>query len=389
NGEYCRDARLLDGDDTQHIRDLDLAGHVMGSHFHTYQLTDADEYWESVPKSAATEEVLQAIWDAQLGECEEALGHEVYRIDPALDSSVTDATAFVQDHKLAYGVAVEPAGEAFSYAHWNHKPWNPFRKKPGTKLTEDHTHPMLGVMSVPQTGQVEPQGKHQVMASVPQIQRQFMMLVAEWRERERAGDSPRLWTFGIMTHPNDNAAHREDMEAIVAWLKTWTETVTAKGNAVAEFATDADIVQRYEAWEAKNPGASSFDYDWEAYLAGDIWPYPYWVEGATLGLKDCDYIGEFDLGPDVQAYEFANREVLRSPPNAEGISVMNIGELRLPVFMLWSHGGPSSVADLSGSVTGTVFVRDGLTGEVTTADASQITVPVHPVIVCETDDYWP
>jgi hypothetical protein len=108
-----------------------------------------------------------------------------------------------------------------------------------------------------------------------------------------------------------------------------------------------------------------------------------------MGLKDCDYVGEIDQGADVQAYEFANREVLRSPANDEGISVMNIGDLRLPVYMLWSHGGPSSVADLSGSVTGIVFVRDGLTGDVTTADSSQITVPVHPVIVCETDDYWP
>ena len=204
NGEYCRDARVLNGDDTTHLEALEAAGHVMGSHFHMYRFSGENEFWKRVSTATASQTDLEQIWSDQVGECEQILGHSLFRIDPAIMSSLVDSEEIVEDLREASQPQIEPGAETFSYTDWNQKPWNPYRRMRGTSLTEDPDRDILAVTSIGQVGQLVPAGKHQIMASVGQIQRQFLALVAEWRENEQLGLTPKVWQFGIMTHSPPN-----------------------------------------------------------------------------------------------------------------------------------------------------------------------------------------
>lgn len=384
NGEYCRDARLLNGDDSAHLAALEDQGHVMGSHFHMHRFSGHNEFWKLVSTSTASQADLEQIWSDQVGECEQTLGHTLFRIDPAISSSLVDSAAIVEDLKEASQPQVEPGSETFSYTDWNQKPWNPYRRMRGTSLTEDPTRDILAITSIGQVGRLAPSGKHQLMASVPQIQRQFLSLVAEWREHERLGLTPKVWQFGIMTHPNQNITYQDEMQDIVEWLATWTEQTTAQGNVIAEFATDANVVEQFEQWEASYPGESSFDYDWEAYLAGHPEPYPYLLEGISLGLKDAELDAQLNgwQTEGVMAFRLYKREVVRGPADSEGLRNMNIGDLyEEPLYLLWSTTGESVEIDFSAEQSGTLYQIDSQTGELSTVNAGSLTVPTAAVVV--------
>jgi len=386
NGEYCRDARvLLTEPDTDHLTLLAEGGHVMGSHFHNFRFTGEDEYWESVPKDAATEAVLRGIWNDQVTECETTLGTRLFRIDPAMVSSILDAGDVVNELKNEYGFEVEPVGEIFSYTDWSHKPWNPFRRQLDSKLLEDSTRTVLGLVSLGQVGQLEPEGKHQLMTTVPQIKRHFLAQVAEWREHERQGLPPKVWQFGIMTHPNQNRLYQDEMIEMVTWLAEWTEKTTAQGNMIAEFSTDPDVLARFEAWEEANPGASSFSFDWDAYLAGETVPYPYSLEGLTMGLKDLELDTELDTwrAEGVTVYRLYRRPVLRGAADAEGLREMVISESvdDTALYLMWSNQGVDVEIDVSSEVDGALLQLDSTTGEISTVDSARLVVPTSAVLV--------
>jgi hypothetical protein len=390
NGEYCLDSRLLDGDDTAHLLDLEANGHAMGSHFHMYRYTGENFFWASVSQSTATEADLDEIWDQQIGECELVLGHSLSRIDPAIGSKLLDTEAYINAKKEAYGAFIEPGGEVLSYSKWNFKPWNPFRRALGTKLSEDPDRRSVAVSSIGQVGKLEPDGKHQVMGTAEQIQRQFLALVAEWREHERKGDPPKMWQFGIMTHPNQNFENRDDVETLVKWFQKWTQETTLGGNVVAEFATGEQVLEKFEAWEKANPGVSSFSYDWDAHLAGNPPPYPYDLEGVTLGLLDCEFEEELTLWQDVgvRVFKLRNREVLRGPANVEGQESMTILDLRDPVYLLWSNTGESVTVDFSSQEAGPLYQSNSVTGAVSSVDAQTLVVTPMAIVVSGTDMYW-
>jgi hypothetical protein len=390
NGEYCLDSRLLDGNDTGHLLDLEEAGHAMGSHFHMYRYTGQNFFWQPVSQATATEADLDEIWDQQIGECELVLGHSLSRVDPAIGSSLLDTELYINAKKEEYGAFIEPGGESLSYSKWNFKPWNPFRRALGTKLSEDPDRASVSVSSIGQVGQLEPAGKHQIMGTTEQIQRQFLALVSEWREHERNGDPPKLWQFGIMTHPNQNLENRGDVETLVQWFHNWTQETTLNGNAVAEFATGEQLLAKFETWEDANPGVSSFSYDWDAHLAGNSPPYPYDLEGVTLGLLDCEFEEELTLWQDlgVRVFKLRNREVLRGPANLEGQESMTILGLRDPVYLLWSNTGESVTVDFSSQEAGPLYQSNSVTGAVSVVDAQTLVVTPMAMVVSGTDLYW-
>lgn len=375
NGEYCADATRLG--DTAHLLDLEARGHVLGSHFHMYE-AGPNHFWPPVSQSSATEGDLRQIFADHIDACTAALGHDLFRIDPAIGGAGIDGEPLLNELKSDAGVSVEPGGEAFSYAGWNHNPLNPFRRAEGSKLSEDPARPIAAMAAMGQVGQLVPAGKHQVMTTAAQIERQFLVVLAQRRAAALAGDPPRIWQLGIMTHPFENQEYQEEMSNLVAWLDTFTDDGTAT------FGTDRDVMDALTSWEAANPGMSSFSFDFEGWLGGAEVPYPYRAEGLTLALLDSEVVNTLELA-GLRGYELRHREVTRGPANAEGVRTLTIGDATLPLFMLWAEGD-SVVVDMSDRLgTGaTAMAADGSTRGVDPAavevDSLGLVLTDHPEI---------
>ena len=400
NGEYARDARVLrtdgDGDDTDHIRDLVARGHSVGVHFHPARFTGVREFWEPVPMSLVTPAVAREMFEQHVGEVEAALGASVRRIDAALDWSSAEMVAEYAALMAEFGLDLEPAGEDFTYTPWQGLPWSPFRRQGGTKLREDASSPWLTIPTHGQTGEAIPRGLHAVVGTVPQIERRFLELVAE-RDQARATGQPwRVWAMGFLTHPDQNALFREDVTALMDWLVA--QFGPASPRPIVQFVTDAELASIFETWEAARPGASSFDFDWEGWLAGvftadpgDDVAYPYGTEGVALALADAEVVRRRDelSAQGIVVWELEHRAVTRGPRQENGLEpVLGVGDADAehPLFLVYSLGGEARV-DFSGVLAGTLFVKDGVTGEVSTTGASDLAVGPAPRVVSATDLY--
>ena len=249
----------------------------------------------------------------------------------------------------AHGVPIAPGGEVFSYTDWNMKPWTPFRAAPGTYLQHDATGPRVGLASIGQLGQSSAEGLHAINASVPQLKRHFLMVLSEWREHERNGEPPQIWTFGVMTHPDKNNQYRAEVTELLAFFNSFTAEVTDRGNPVAQFATDVEVAAVYEAWEGANPDGERLDFNWLEHREGNTQPFPYLMEGVVNGLLHCELdeaTPELDLGGDVRAFKLWKRDQALGPPDAEGRrGLVNIGDLLHAVYLLWSDGDLLGLAE--------------------------------------------
>lgn len=378
NGEFCADALRLG--DTDWLVDLEQRGHMMGSHFHMYRATGINHFWAPVSTATATEQTLREIFSDHVTACEQVFGEPVYRVDPAINSPLVDEDVLVPDLTAAKGVMAEPAGEAFSYTDWNHNPLTAFRRQVGTKLLEDPTRPVVGVSSMGQVGQLEPAGKHMLMASGAQLKRQFLVLLAQRRAAERAGEPPRVWQFGIMTHPFENAQYRDEIEDLVFWLADF------QADGLVEFVSDGELVDAVEDFEAQYPGVSSFSFDLDAWLAGDEVAYPYGAEGFTRALLDAEVVGELDI-PGVHAFELNHRAVLRGPRNEEGVRSVAVGAPDAHLIALWPRDAGTTV-DLTPWLGDSAVVMTAVDGTLNTVDPSSLSVPPLGVVVTDDSSIW-
>lgn len=400
NGEYARDARVLrtdgDGDDTDHVRDLVARGHSVGVHFHPARFTGVREYWEAVPMPAVTPEVARAMFEDHVGEVEAALGASVRRMDSALDWSspemVTEYAALMAD----FALDLEPAGEEFTYTPWQGMPWSPFRRRSGTRLHEDASSPWLTIPTHGQTGEAIPRGLHAVVGTVPQLERRFLELVAQ-RDHARATGQPwRVWAMGFLTHPDQNAQFRAEVTALMDWLVA--QYGPGSPRPIVQFVTDAELASIFETWEAANPGASSFDFDWDGWLAGvfdgdagnDV-AYPYDVAGVALALADAEVVRRRDelAAHGIVVWELQHREVTRGPRQENGLEpVLAVGDpdAENPLFLVYALAGEDRL-DFSSVLSGTVFVKDGVSGEVSMASAADLVIGTEPLVVSASDLY--
>ena len=145
------------------------------------------------------------------------------------------------------------------------------------------------------------------------------------------------------------------------------------------------MLARFEAWEEANPGASSFSFDWDAYLAGETVPYPYSLEGLTMGLKDLELDTELDTwrAEGVTVYRLYRRPVLRGAADAEGLREMVISESvdDTALYLMWSNQGVDVEIDVSSEVDGALLQLDSTTGEISTVDSARLVVPTSAVLV--------
>jgi hypothetical protein len=393
NGEYARDSFTImanaEGDDTEHLHDLIARGHAMSSHFHPFVLSDSDEFWENVSGRKMTTALMDQLWADHLESIENALGFGIIRADPAHDRNTEQLMAHYNSLLRRYDLSVENVGESFSRTRWSHRPWNTFRRNILTGLTEDLNGSMVAVHSYPQVGREVPQGRHIVISTVPQLKRRFIDITMQWLYSQATGQAPRIWTFGIMTHPDSNARYQDEMLEMLEWLAEMTTIESPFGGPIAEFVTDTELVGLHEAWEDEYPGASSFSFDLEAYEAGEDVPYPYDLEGMVLATHDGEFTSFLDTweNDDVMAVALVHRNVQRSAPQSNGAVTTTIGDLGEALYVLWTPGDPV-VIDMSAEVGPILFRCDGVTGAVEAIDSGAVMVTSVPQVVSITDTYF-
>jgi hypothetical protein len=189
--------------------------------------------------------------------------------------------------------------------------------------------------------------------SVPQLQRRFLMLYAEWLGRERTGAEDRVWTFGFVFHPEDGDGFNGALAELLTWLDAnFVGKTSPQGNVIARYATAGDIAQEFYTWEAQHPGASSF-----SYVVDD--PYPYTYEIVPRMLEGAAYEAEVDLG--------------------EGATAFRLSKDGQPIYLLWSDAGEQTI-DLSAELSGQVHVTDATGGE-SAQDASALHLTEEPSFV--------
>jgi len=379
------------GDDTAHIRELVSRGHSVGIHFHPYAFTGVNEFWEHYDNSEVTPAIMENIWRSQIEEVQLALGASFRRIDPAGPRNTPPLEAKFAELMTEYGFDAAPAGEVFTYTEWEHKPWTPFRQQFPTPLLEDLDNQWVGMSSIGQVGLVVPQGKHALTLSVGQIKRRFMMVYAQWMHQRLTGGPQKVLNFGMMTHPDKNLDYREEVAELMRFfgdeVSTW---VGPDGQPVIAFATDEEVVDAYYVWEGEHPGESSFSFDYEAHIAGSTQAYPYDLAGISTGLIDAEFDEVLSDGSSdgVRVFAFRYREVFREvnplgePPN----TITGVGELQEPVYLVVAD--EPVVVDLSSTLSGSVFVKAGDTGEVTTTTATSVAAGVVPVLVSPSQDHF-
>ena len=245
--------------------------------------------------------------------------------------------------------------------------------------------------SIGQVGLEIPKGKHALTLGMGQIKRRFMMAYANWAYMRNTGAPERIYQFGMMTHPDQNADYRELMTELMRFfgedVMSWE---ASDGEPVIALVTDEELVDAYYSWEEEHPDTSSFSFDYEAHMNGEEQPYPYALEGLALGLKDAEFEERLDaLSTDsLQVFKFRYREVFRQaqPGQEPSEKITGIGELLEPVYMLISSV-PTTV-DLSAELQGIVYMKNGDTGEVTNVNANAIEIGVVPVLIAGTDGYF-
>jgi hypothetical protein len=187
---------------------------------------------------------------------------------------------------------------------FGHVPWNPYR--PGiSAIAEDLSGWYL---TIPQGQVIGQTGAHKGIVqdgTAEHYEQQFLQLYANWLEASRAGVSPRVWSFGWGVHTGDldeGSPSRDAIQKLIPWLH---DEMVAKasplGIAPARFASYPEITEEYLAWEAANPGVSSFSY---TSNAKDYSLYPY-LESANRYLTKLNYEKELANVADARVFELA------------------------------------------------------------------------------------
>jgi hypothetical protein len=239
-------------------------------------------------------------------------------------------------------------------AYFGHIVWNPWRPaasdEPAHELQEDLGASYIALDHLAQIGRSE---SHGMDVTVPQMQRRFLMLYAEWLARERSGAEDRVWTYGFVVHPNYSDQHNADVAEFFSWLdEHFIGRTSAHGNMIARYASVGEIAAEYEAWEDKHPGVSSFSFQPDD-------PYPYTYELMPIMLEGSAYVGEVGLG--------------------EGVTIFELSKEGRPIYLLWSDLGQRTV-DFSEEMAGQVRVT-GISGQESTQNAAAIGVTEEPLFV--------
>lgn len=377
NGEFSEYAEVR-GDEGR-LRFLRSRGHSMGIHFHHNVNTGVDHFWEEVPEGVRDDSFYEDLFDDHFSAVQSAVGASPVRADaafaPETDDEWDQYEALLQDHN----VTAIGAGEAFSgIMEWNQNPFNPYRRAYGTQVEEDWSGSTIAIPSYPQVGLEEPGGLHRLYTSIPQLKRQFLMVLANRHWEQTTGLPSRVWTMNVMTHLDQNTRHAE----ILDWMRFIGHTAEWTGGAdpATEWVTDAEIIETFEEWETTTTAATSFDFDLESHDAGVDQDYPYLLEAMAETLVGTEFKAQVDLHDDVLSWRLDHRDMEYLGTDWHGNPEYELTDADGEMIMAWSTDGLRTV-DVRGWATGSVTIMDADDGSTRSVPAAAVPIGPKPVLI--------
>lgn len=253
-----------------------------------------------------------------------------------------------------FGFQIEAAPEFFNL-YFHHYPFNAWRYRQGTQLGEDFEGPTV---AIPFMAQIGSEGAHGPFGSSdcrpPSLKKHFLMLYLEWRRAERVGELPKIWTIGWASHPHNNAAFHEQIEEMWRWLNTYfINKPSPRGNVIAVYRTDEEILNAFKSWERENPGASSFD-----WKQGD--PYPYHYLALQKRTERAGWAEQLDRW------------------KGQGITCHRLVSEDSSLYLLWSDKG---ALEIDFDLLPPPFERLDAAGRSATVDNGKLRVEQEPILV--------
>jgi len=258
----------------------------------------------------------------------------------------------------------QPGPEEDYFEFYNHHIWHPFRPSSTNDMGEDLSASFVSVTQGSVVGrETVHHGVLQDM-SIGAMKRQFLQLYVNWRFRDRHGFPEKIWSWGWGSHPEDfvpGGVEREALVEMVEWLDLhFASRVEPTGSAVMQWSTHRATAAAYFAWEAANPGTSSFSLD---SLSVDWEEYP-WLRPVAEELRDFDWIEDLSLGGGVNAFRL----------DKDGDEAI----------LLWRDSGVSAV-DLTGELAGDARVVALESGLHLGLNDGPVAVAAEPLLVTEFD----
>ncbi|RLE59009.1 MAG: hypothetical protein DRJ35_06725 [Thermoprotei archaeon] len=358
NGWYMQLA--FEKNDLSLLEKLLDSGHEIGTHAHSICYDDSERKWYPCADpdrwfsdaKIAVDRVLRAIGKGE--------NRVMCAMFPRGEYSQECSLMSRYGYDIGLGNRPEIALNFFGHIVWN--PWRPSCVDDyDTSLVENFSTPFVSIDHRAQIGSTTSHGGVDSRAST--LKRQFLMIFLEWKTREVCGVEDKIWSWGVVDHPNYGSRYRSDIEDFFEWLNNYfIDVVTVHGNVVAVYSTASEVTDEYYDWESSNPGRSSF-----SYRAG--MGYPYITEFSKNILLSSQYVGEKNFGSKIVGF-------ILKPIGSSTINGFTVKQ----VIILWNNGRSNASVDLSEYFSNKVNVCTPW-GECTTSDPSRITVGDLPVIV--------
>ena len=350
NGYYIQHA--LRRNELEPLERLAAEGHEIGTHAHSICYDKVGDKWFRCSNADQWFKDAKTLVDTMLKE----IGAEGNRAMCAMFGKGMYSHEDDLMKKYGYDIGIGNRPE-IALNYFGHIVWNPWRAEctdlEGYALKEDKN---VGFISIDHRAQIGSTTSHGgVDSRSDTLKRQFLMLYIEWKYRELRDYEDKVWTWGVVHHPNYGDKYNDHIEDFFSWLnKYFINKKTPSGNLIAVYSTASEVADQYYDWERKHPGSSSF-----SYVEGD--PYPYICKYSKDKLLDSEYMGEVDLGADVTAFKFRSKG----------------GKIFL---LAWYNGKGVKTVDVSSIFGGTVYVITPV-GEKTEQDASRVSLTEEPVFI--------
>ena len=269
-------------------------GHEVGTHAHSIRYDESTDRWVSTQDPREFYSSAKHFVDEAL---EEAGGGGNVTVCAALPKGkYGPEEELMEEHGFWVAIGNRPD---FATQYLGHQAWNPWRARcsdeRGHELEEDLS---VSFVSIDHRSQIGSSTAHGVDSTVPELKKDFLMLYVEWKMHELMGLEDKVWSWGVVHHPNYGDTYNQDIEEFFLWLNEhFIGKKTLHGSTVALYATASQTAEDFLVWENENPAKSSF-----SYVEGD--EYPYMCKHSWLKISSSVYVGDMDLGKGVEAFEF-------------------------------------------------------------------------------------